>query len=852
MSRAAARRGAGVAGAGSVSRRRVSRRFNTNNLELLEGRRMYCMAHGMPNHPVIEEAPALVGARAGGTLNAAPTGEPADIVWTNRANTTTGGTADTDGFGRVFGTTAPRARAVVDALIEAYERMIGSFNYPVAGEHYNLEVSMNTDPGNPWGGAAWLNTVLGGKPKSGGFVFCLGNNSPDPNDDNGWFLDSTPYDNSEFAGPITNAFTGNAQPGSPAFGRRDFYTVAAAELTHCMGQVPLAGFSSLTTNTGVADLSDQVGSYWVFRGPSVKHLMTSNNGGQDSGIAIHTAGSGGPGTNQPLSFGGDVYYGTEDQGRANYAEGQRYLVNQVASLMFKDAYGYSSVNPAQWGTTYSILDQTTRTVLVRGGDFANGQANSNDRILITRSGNTISVSVDCGNDVPGSGALPGVGDLPAWVTQYDISQVSSINIDAGAGNDVITIGTNIGVPITAQGGAGSNVMVIEGTDLGDTVNVRFDGFSSSAGLGGATTNVSMLGTFASINIFTRDGGDGVSVREMAANRLLNVYLGDDLDTMTLTQADAHNYPTLILVDGGTTGTDKLFIEDGAVAGTSTYTVTNATVTKNNGFGGIQYIDFENVFINGENGSNTINVNSTQPTTSIYLNGGATADTYNINETAGNSYAVISSGAGGDTLNVNTDNTGSAQALFLSSVALRDLTLGVNGRATMSPHGNHVLTVNNNFLFLGTGALLEMNDNDFIYDYSGSTVLQAILNVINWARAGGSWSGNVGMTSSSAKNNPAHNTTLGIMEARDYKLYYGANATFDGQAIDDTAVLVKYTYYGDADFNGRVNFDDYVRTDTGFNQHKTGWFNGDYDGNGVVNFDDYVLIDLAFNTQGAAL
>ena len=62
------------------------------------------------------------------------------------------------------------------------------------------------------------------------------------------------------------------------------------------------------------------------------------------------------------------------------------------------------------------------------------------------------------------------------------------------------------------------------------------------------------------------------------------------------------------------------------------------------------------------------------------------------------------------------------------------------------------------------------------------------------------------------------------------------------------MLVKYTYYGDTDFNGVVDFDDYSRTDAGFNQHKTGWLNGDFDGNGVVDFDDYSLIDLAFNTQ----
>jgi hypothetical protein len=91
-----------------------------------------------------------------------------------------------------------------------------------------------------------------------------------------------------------------------------------------------------------------------------------------------------------------------------------------------------------------------------------------------------------------------------------------------------------------------------------------------------------------------------------------------------------------------------------------------------------------------------------------------------------------------------------------------------------------------------------------------------------------------------------------MEATDYKSIYGANATFDGEALDDTMVLVKYTYYGDTDFNGKVNFDDYVRTDSGFNNHKTGWMNGDFDGNGQVNFDDYVLIDLAFNTQSGVL
>ena len=66
------------------------------------------------------------------------------------------------------------------------------------------------------------------------------------------------------------------------------------------------------------------------------------------------------------------------------------------------------------------------------------------------------------------------------------------------------------------------------------------------------------------------------------------------------------------------------------------------------------------------------------------------------------------------------------------------------------------------------------------------------------------------------------------------------------------VLVKYTYYGDTDFNGVVNFDDYARIDGGFNNNRSGWLNGDFDYIGGVNFDDYALIDLSFNTQGATL
>ncbi|MBC8107291.1 MAG: DUF3131 domain-containing protein [Anaerolineae bacterium] len=157
------------------------------------------------------------------------------------------------------------------------------------------------------------------------------------------------------------------------------------------------------------------------------------------------------------------------------------------------------------------------------------------------------------------------------------------------------------------------------------------------------------------------------------------------------------------------------------------------------------------------------------------------------------------------------------------------------------------TLRSKSLSITTSGVLDLNDNDMILDYTGGSQLAAIQSLINSARSGGTWSG-TGLTSTSAKNANPKNRTLGAMEATDYQSIYGPGATFNGQAIDASTVLVKFTYYGDADFNDVVDFDDYSRTDGGFNDGRTGWLNGDFDGNGIVDFDDYSLIDQAFNTQ----
>jgi hypothetical protein len=169
---------------------------------------------------------------------------------------------------------------------------------------------------------------------------------------------------------------------------------------------------------------------------------------------------------------------------------------------------------------------------------------------------------------------------------------------------------------------------------------------------------------------------------------------------------------------------------------------------------------------------------------------------------------------------------------------------------MPANGNRVLVVKS--IALSGTAKLDLFDNDLMVDYTGASPLSAIQALINTARNGGDWLGASGITSTTARTASPQNTTLGAMEGSEYIGIYGGGAQFDGNPVDSTAVLVKYTYYGDSDHNGMVEFDDYVRVDAGFNGGLTGWVNGDFDGNGIVDFDDTVLIDLGYNSQGAAL
>ncbi|CAN5606501.1 hypothetical protein BH09PLA1_BH09PLA1_29910 [soil metagenome] len=247
-----------------------------------------------------------------------------------------------------------------------------------------------------------------------------------------------------------------------------------------------------------------------------------------------------------------------------------------------------------------------------------------------------------------------------------------------------------------------------------------------------------------------------------------------------------------------------------------------------------------ITLSGLTGNDTIRIQASQRAT---VNGGDGTDAIHFDGNDSLLPSVLLPSGGDDSVFLN-----SASVTVNASQRLGALTVGINSTFVVSPGGSKVLTVTG--VTVGIGAVLDLNDNDMIVDYpTGSASPQGIIQTdINNGRSS-SWYG-PGIISTAARMQ-LYNTTLGVLSASQYKSIYGPAATFAGQTIDNSAVLIKYTYYGDADFNGIVNFDDYSRIDSSFGTERTGWLNGDFDGNGNINFDDYALIDLAFNTQSIA-
>jgi O-glycosyl hydrolase len=215
----------------------------------------------------------------------------------------------------------------------------------------------------------------------------------------------------------------------------------------------------------------------------------------------------------------------------------------------------------------------------------------------------------------------------------------------------------------------------------------------------------------------------------------------------------------------------------------------------------------------------------------------------INVTGGG--LILTSDAG-----ASVSLSASAPVTFGSSQHLASLSL-TGSTATLSYSGK-LLTVS--ALSLDAAARLDLAGNKMIIHATSGSLASVLTSVTGWLATGygvgaSHWNG-LGISSTTAWGDSSHLTAVGMMSNT---LGTGQRlSTFGGETVNANDILLRYTYYGDANLDGLVRGADYALTDNGFNFGLSGFGNGDFNYDGAITAADYALIDNAFNFQGGPL
>jgi hypothetical protein len=444
--------------------------------------------------------------------------------------------------------------------------------------------------------------------------------------------------------------------------------------------------------------------------------------------------------------------------------------------------------------------------------------------------------------------------------EYLIEGVPSgmaVSISGFSGDDRLTLGTGnldatILGPVTFDGGPGPDTV---------TVNNSQDTTLESHVLNGATFTDGQTHSFTTDELIINEGPGGTNFAVNATVSETTINGGAATDTFTVGGGDLNSNlaDNRVLSINGFGGNDQILFNDLNDNTLDPYTFNSDGVTLDQllkqGPGGIAPIIWTGV------GSITLDA-SNAPTfagdasniivndviASLRIRGNAGTDRITI----ANALApvFVHTGAGdADQLIVNSDFAPGDEPVVVVFDQTDDVeVLDIRQGGTVRVDQNAVLVktrLNATPGLLNIAGVLDLAGGAFLSTAGGPSpatfrpMLRAGYNSGTW---NGTSTGGAINSSLAAGPSPADGIGYGFGSEIAVNSIGGFN-------IDDNDVLIRYALYGDTDLNGVVNFDDYARTDAGFNFGRTGWVNGDFDYNDSVSFDDYSLIDLAFNSQG---
>ena len=207
---------------------------------------------------------------------------------------------------------------------------------------------------------------------------------------------------------------------------------------------------------------------------------------------------------------------------------------------------------------------------------------------------------------------------------------------------------------------------------------------------------------------------------------------------------------------------------------------------------------------------------------IHVSGGAAAFTSPM---TGHPLGI--SLAADDNSVVTFESSQRLSSLSLSDDATLRLSAGASGA------DNVLRTVG---LAIGDAASLDLADNALILDYDGDpSPLPAVRQHLASNR----------ITSSLLSPGSA----LGYAEAADVLTFTAGGATFVGESVDPTTVLVRFTFTGDVNLDGAVDFVDLARLAQNYNQIAgETWSSGDFNHDGAVDFNDLAALAQNYNSS----
>jgi autotransporter-associated beta strand protein len=299
-------------------------------------------------------------------------------------------------------------------------------------------------------------------------------------------------------------------------------------------------------------------------------------------------------------------------------------------------------------------------------------------------------------------------------------------------------------------------------------------------------------------------------------------------TISLTSSQPLNLSSLLTNNGTITGAPINVYYGGLATGTGSWPAVNLSAGATFSPGGVQSPPTPNF-------ATTAYIQPTPGNQSVAAPVTLLADTIADVTNSSDSLTLTSQlTASGITLTKIHPGTLSLTNLRAAALVATDGTLAI-----LPAHTSSATSSLSSLTITGTGHF-DLADNNLVLDYTASSPLTQIRQYLQTGA----------LTSSSATNNSNHTTALGYAEASQLSPTTAAQIA-GTLPYDSTTLLIKYTYEGDANLDGKITADDYALLDKGFATHASTWTLGDFNYDGVVNAVDYLLIDKTVTLQSGS-